>query len=663
MTFANLTLGEFLALLLPLAAAIIVLYLYDRSRRRRVVSTLRFWPPEARRRRPVRRKRIQQPLSFVLQLLALLLLVLAIADPRFPGSEPPRHHVVLLDASAGMRAASGPGGTTLMDAARRAALAYLRAIPLQDPVMVVHADGNPGAVTGFTTDRNHLAQAIRGIEPGWTALDLEAAAEMAAGALELAVGDLSRADRSAALGEVAYIGNGRLKSHPAGPPDALPFPVFRYIRVGEEIADRGIGSLAARRTPDDPTRWQVSVELVNNDAEEHALQTEFTFSNRRLTSQEIRLEPGGRREISFLLHARSAGSLEVVLRPTDSFPANDHARIRIPAFTPKHISVYSEQPSVLRTLLTASPRLQPEFYQPEDYDADRQSSELRVFDRFVPPEPPRGGAVFFDPPRRDSPIHVKRVVDSCRITHWSSSHPLAKGLRNRDVILNRASVFEPQPGDERIAECPAGPVIVARSVEGSRQVFFGFHPLRAGLEKHLATPLLFANALAWLLPDTFRVTEIVARAPGWVDIPLAEGERETVQFESSGDPALTWVVGQGHLRFFGGQPGTVALRTSSGESRFALTLPQAGAHQWTPSREILRGLPPGPSATLRHAAFWPWLAAVALLALGFEWSVFGRRSPALSFEGTDGSLPRKQTAQLDLSPADRDRASPEEVVR
>ena len=162
MTFTNLTLGELLALLLPLAAVVILLYLYERSRRWRVVSTLRFWPPEARRRRPVRRKKIQQPLSFVLQLLALLLLSLAIADPRFPDSEPPRHHVVLLDASAGMGAASGAAGETLLDAARRAALAYLRAIPLQDPVMVVHADGNPGAVTGFTTDRNHLAQAIRG---------------------------------------------------------------------------------------------------------------------------------------------------------------------------------------------------------------------------------------------------------------------------------------------------------------------------------------------------------------------------------------------------------------------------------------------------------------------------------------------------------------------
>ena len=592
-TFANLTLGEFLALLLPLAAVVIVLYLYDRSRRQRVVSTLRFWPPEAERRRLIRRKKIRQPLSFVLQLLALLLLVLAIADLRFRGNRPPRHHVVLLDASAWMRAANGAAGGTLMDAARQAALAYLRAIPLHDPVMVVRADGNPGSLTGFTTDRHRLAQAVRGIEPGWTALDLEAAVELAADALELAVGDRSRADGSAALGEVAYIGNGRLAGDAAGRLDTRRLPFFRYIRVGEEIGDRGIRSLAARRTPDDPTRWEVSVELINNDTEEHVLQSEFRFSKRLLTTEEIRLEPGGSREISFLLRAPSAGSLEVVLRPADSFPANDRARINIPAFTPKQVSVYSEQPSALGTLLTASPHLQPEFHPPKDYDVDRPSGDLTVFDRFVPRQLPQGDAIFFDPPRASSPVNVKRVVRNTRITHWSSSHPLAKGLRNRDVILNRTSVFEPQPDDLRIAECSAGPVIVARSVGGSRQVFFGFHPVRAGLEKHLATPLLFANALAWLLPDIFRVTEIVARAPGWVDIPLAEGEEETVQFESSDDPALTWVVGREHLRFYSGQPGTVAVRTSSRESHFALTLPEAGADQWMPSREVLRGVPSG----------------------------------------------------------------------
>ena len=662
MTFTNLALGEFLALLLPLAAVVIVLYLYERSRRQRVVSTLRFWSPEAKRRRPIRRKNIQQPLSLFLQLLALLLLMLAIADLRFGGNEPPRHHVVLLDTSAWMRATSGAADGTLMDAARQAALAYLRAIPLSDPVMVVRADGNPGSLTGFTTDRRYLTHAISGIEPSWTALDLDSAVELAADALELAVGDLSLAAGFAALGEVTYIGNGRLAGDAAGPADTGDLPFLRYVNVGGEIGDRGISTLAARRSPHDPTRWEVSVQLANNDVEQHTIESEFRFSNRTLTTEEIRLEPGGSQEISFVLRAQGSGALEVVLHPADPFPANDRALIEIPAFTPRRVSVYSQRPSALRTLLTASPHLQPEFHRSTDYDVDRQKGSFTVFENFVPRKPPQGDAIYFDPPAADSPINVQRVVRNCRITDWSSSQPLAKGLRNRDVILNRASVFEPEPNDVTIAECAAGPVIVARSVEGSRQVFFGFHPVRAGLEKHLATPLLFANALAWLLPDTFRATEVVARAAGWSEIPLAEGEEETVQFESSDDRAVTPVVSQGHLRFYTGQPGTVAVRTSSSESHFALTLPEAGAHRWKPPPGILRGVPAPPAATLRHAALWPWLVAIALIALGFEWRVFGRRRLAQSAVVTDTTPRRTQTVQLDLSQADPDRPRKEAVA-
>ena len=43
MSFLNLSLGELLGLAGAISAGVIALYLLDRSRRRQVVSTLRFW--------------------------------------------------------------------------------------------------------------------------------------------------------------------------------------------------------------------------------------------------------------------------------------------------------------------------------------------------------------------------------------------------------------------------------------------------------------------------------------------------------------------------------------------------------------------------------------------------------------------------------------------
>ena len=59
MFFLNLTLGEFLGLLGVLSGVITALYLLDRAKKKKMVSTLRFWSEghpadEQRRRKHVR---------------------------------------------------------------------------------------------------------------------------------------------------------------------------------------------------------------------------------------------------------------------------------------------------------------------------------------------------------------------------------------------------------------------------------------------------------------------------------------------------------------------------------------------------------------------------------------------------------------------------------
>src|SRR5271154_839002 len=108
MYFLNLSLVQFLAVGGVISAATVLLYLLGRSRRRQIVATLRFWVAADQPAVVERRKRIQQPLSLILQLLSMLLLLLAIAQLRL-GSPlaAPRDHVLILDTSAWMGAAAG----------------------------------------------------------------------------------------------------------------------------------------------------------------------------------------------------------------------------------------------------------------------------------------------------------------------------------------------------------------------------------------------------------------------------------------------------------------------------------------------------------------------------------------------------------------------------
>ena len=207
MYLLNLTLGQFLVLFGSVSALMLALYLLDRSRRRQVVSTLRFWASAEQPTVVARRRRIQQPLSLLLQLASMALLLLAIAQLRFgTRASAPRDHVLILETSAWMSAASTPpgarsSGRTLMDMARDRARAYVRAVPPRDRVMLVRADALTTPATAFEPDRKKLAEAIAASQPGATALNLEQA---------LAFARQIQAQSGRHAGEVVFVGTGRL---------------------------------------------------------------------------------------------------------------------------------------------------------------------------------------------------------------------------------------------------------------------------------------------------------------------------------------------------------------------------------------------------------------------------------------------------------------------
>src|SRR5580765_3149901 len=174
MYFLNLSLLQFLAVFGSISAISVALYLLDRSRRKLVVSTLRFWVAAEQPAVAARRRRIQQPWSLLLQLISMALLLLAIAQLRLGSpAQAGRDHVIVLDTSSWMAGRSG--NRTLMDVARERARQYLKALPARDRVMLVRADALATPATPFELDRKKIEAAIAASDPGSTALNLDQA--------------------------------------------------------------------------------------------------------------------------------------------------------------------------------------------------------------------------------------------------------------------------------------------------------------------------------------------------------------------------------------------------------------------------------------------------------------------------------------------------------
>src|SRR5271157_2401536 len=517
MYLLNLSLAQFLAIFGSVSAIAVALYLLDRSRRRQVVSTLRFWAAAGQSTVAARRRRIQQPWSLILQLASMALLTLALAQLRWGAPAlAGRDHVIVLETSAWMAARSG--NRTLMDLARDRARQYLRALPARDRVMLVRADALATPATAFEPDRAKLEAAIAASQPGATALNLDQA---------LAFARHIQSQEGGRAGEISVVATGRTAGHDVE--TAPPPPNLRVIPVPDAIENCGLRKVGAQRSATDPGLWEIYVSAHNYGTVARTLTLSLDFGppgeagRFPVGARRLSLPPGADAETGFEYRTGAAGVLGVSLSPHDAFPADDRVSLELPPLAALAVIVYSNEPDLLRPVFSATPRVTAVYRKPEEYRAG--DGGLVILDRFIPPQRPAADSIWLDPPAEGSPIPVRSTVEQAPFARWDTGNPLAAGLRAKDFKLEKASVFEAAPTDLRIGEVAAGPVIVARPGKPKIAVF-GFHPALSGMRYELATPLLFANLLRWVSPEIFRQWEIAGASVGTVKLQVDAGRRD-----------------------------------------------------------------------------------------------------------------------------------------
>jgi hypothetical protein len=620
MELLNLTFGQFAALFGAVAAFSVALYLLDRTRRKQIVATLRFWVEPGKAAPVTRRSRIQQPLSLLLQLLGMLLLLLAIAEFQFGGrGNARRDHVLVLDNSAWMGAAlPNRPNATLMDLARASALGWLRAVPAADRVILVRADGLATPATAWETDRRVIARAILETTPGATSLNLSQSLEFAS-QLQHGSGSLP--------GEIVYAGPGRISTREANNLTLPKIPAFRVLTLDDNIANSGIRSLGARRSATDTGAWDILLRVRNYGTAPRAVTATLNFGNIPQGSRPIELAAGAEQEVSFSVHTRAAGLLEARLYPRDAFGADNYAALELPESRGLRVVVYSDQPEGLKPALASDARVLAEFRKTAQYAPEPDPNALVILHHFRPETLPKGNVLWIDPPAANSPFQIMARLDHVENLRWVPDHPLTAGLRARDVQLGAASVFVPRATDIRLAEANDGPVMIASASDDgkSHTVVMGFDPFAGAMRFELTTPLMLANVFRWVAPNVFRDLDVGTQSAGAVAMPYAGKDRVEV-LTDSGDN-LPFNVRDKSVEFFAGESARVRVIAGNSERVYSLTLPEMWDVKWTPPAGVRKGIPAWNDSLRRNRDWWPWLAALGAAVLIAEWIVYGRYSP------------------------------------
>ena len=605
MSFAN-PLG---LLLLAAAAPLLAMYFLKVRRKRVRVPSLLLWQGlAANQRRASPWDRFRRHDLLWLQLLALILLSLALAKPSVPGRTLLGRSVVwVIDGSASMNAAS-PGPSRFRHA-RDVVLSEIDLLRVGDEGMVLLAGPEPRVAASFTRDKDKLVGAVK-------AMEATVAAASLGGAVDLAVAlTRNRPDRT-----LVVVTDGSDRSLDAA---LARHPGIRVEEVGRSAANVAITAVDLRRSPTQDLQSELFVTLRRFGGHEAPVGLEVSLDGELIATEAVDLPPGRSVGRVFRDLGEVGGLVRVHLETGDPLPADDDAVVWLDPPRRRTVLCVGCRPLTARALATdARFHVDAAAASPEGADVD-----LLVIEGG--PIPARPGAPFLAlGPSAFGEEAAGPEVPWPRVTEWKRTHPVMRFVEPAGLHISKA-----RPSSDAtwlpLVESDQGPLITTGVVGGHRGVAVHFRPLDSDLPLRVAYPLLLLNASAWLTGEgargerrTLTAGEALVRE-GWgedgeevaLDRPDGSTQRAPIRDGVARFGALE-AAGVYKLRGPEGRQERLAVNLSSdAESDLSVVKHQAldevGA--------VLQASAPGRMPLTR-----PFLGLVVLVLLG-EWLLFQRR--------------------------------------
>jgi len=614
-------------------------------------------------------QRLRVSLLFLLQLLALLLFLLALARPVIDAERSAsRHTIILIDHSASMQAIDDRVDTTdsepvtRLDRAKDAARDVIDRLARSDEpheTMVIAFAHTAGVVSAFDANRSALLAAIDSIPATHEPANLAAA-------IKLANAYAARtADETTSLPNVILISDGSVQTLDAGtePENALQAGSVEYVRIGPGPADRpldniGFIAVSARRKPDDPATVEVFARVASINPQHESISISVRVDGRAATTRRIDM-PALERErqsapaevaTTFELDIPYGGVVTLFINRDDDLAADNRAALIIPPPARPRIVVVSPDAQVnpfIRTILGA---IEPEDLRattPKAFEAiganESESGghpvDLVIFDGASPTRIPRSASVTFGgaPPRWVVREPLREGAQ--RFLSWDRNHPIMRHVELDETIFASFGGYS-VPDEDRdrysiLASGRDGPVIVSTRVENRVHVFIGFDLLRSNWPAQVSFAVFMRNVLDQTVfaLGAAGMNEGRALSPGDAAQVQAAPGAEAIEIEG---PAASRVLVNDRSRLT--LPafrlaGIYRIRGAREEDQtIAVNLTNVDETDIRPRPEVslnatdVRGIASSRSAPRE---IWPWLIAAALGLLTLEWIVYSARARVL----------------------------------
>jgi Ca-activated chloride channel homolog len=641
MLFTGLPLSQILLIGAVAGLATVALYILKMRRRAVPVPFAKIWARLVKDQDATSLfSQLKRLLSLLIQLALLALLLFALGDPRMAASlVSGRNVVVLLDASASMKATDTLTAASRIEAAKNEVKTLARGLSGSDRMLVAQMDAAVTPLSTLTSDVIEIEAGVGKVHATDARADFPRALRFATDTLRglskaeiIVVSDGALGLATDSLGEVG-LGDIKLSLLPVG--KALDSPEA----VTENAA---ISQFSVRRYPLDRSRYEVMLEVTNTSDVPMELSLTLLGDGEIVDITRLKLQPHERLPRFYPNLSGANRTLEATIQKADgghdALPADDHAYALLPERRRVKVQAVTPGNTYLEAALLLDEYLDVTVVTPENYPA-KGRFEVTIFDG-APPKwlDGSGAGLYLNPSGEFSPVKLGKELEDFGFDDWEKKSPLLRWMVLDTIGVNKGFELLPEKEDRAVGTSidertgKKRPILVSGRRE-SRFVALGFDPRDSDIVLRIAWPLFLLNTINDFVEDDARYLSSYRTGEVWHVPAPPVGPKGTVTLIAPDKSERSLTVQDGRAVILGLDAGFYTLRGGTKEApqdfSFAANLADVTESSITPKKTLLvggkeAGAVAGFTIGVRREV-WIYLLLAALLLTALEWFTYHRR--------------------------------------
>jgi uncharacterized protein YegL len=588
-----------------LALVIILLYLWRFSPAPHTTATYLLWQ-RALERRPAWFS-LRFWLSLAAQLVLLVLLVAALADPFWTSVARSRRTIVLVaDVSASMSAPDT--APTRFEAMRSEARRIAGDLQPGEQMAIVTAGSTVATACRFTDRPDLLLEAIDALAAtdGTTSVPQ---------AVELARRMLNEKPNP----HLVVLTDGAL-------PDAAELAAADNVQVtvlGGGAANAGITALAAQPQVADPRIFDILVEVRNFAEEALACDLHVGLQGETEQTAPLRIDPGDVQQILLPIAVPQDGLLQARLTTDDDLPADDRGRLLVQhRLRPQVLLITDGSTSAdrqLQDILESDPRWDVSAH--SELPAALPDKPVVLFHRRLPDRLPSCPMLVIDPRQPSELWQLGGTIDGAQAaaSQVSAMSPLLNRVRFRDFVVEQAVQLTFQEPAVALVTSHAGTPLyslIRRPHADVLVLHVNLQREKSDLTMRPDFPILIKNAVAWLSRDE-RPVSVAATTAASVSVPPSD---QPWQLKSTEDGEIQLQMQPQQTVAALDRVGVWTAAGGSQDVTLPVNLLSRAESDVRPASELSSRQFEAPATDPQP--LWMLLVACALLGLAVEWCLY-----------------------------------------